>query len=114
MMAVILESGEPERMYTALSLLVSAASDGEEARGLVSFGALERLKAGGFPGHGGVFFRTLQEMLQLAGELEACRMWACAAAAEVNGITEPPPPLEGIMSTPRFLKETEGARLVVV
>jgi hypothetical protein len=61
-----------------------------------------------------VFFRTLQEMFELAGELETCRLWACAAAAEVNGITVPPAPLEGIMSTPRFLAETAGARLVVV
>jgi peroxiredoxin family protein len=40
MIAVILESGEPTRIYTALSLLVSTASEGEQARGLVSFGAL--------------------------------------------------------------------------
>jgi peroxiredoxin family protein len=114
MIAVILESGEPTRIYTALSLLVSTAAEGEEARGLVSFGALERLKAGGFEGHGGVFFRTLREMLALAGELDTCRLWACAAAAEVNGISDPPAPLEGVMSTPRFLEETAGARLVVV
>ena len=40
MIAAILESGEPERLYTGLSLLVSAAADGRPARGLVSFGAL--------------------------------------------------------------------------
>ena len=43
MIAAILESGEPERLYTGLSLLVSAAADGTEARGLVSFGALAAL-----------------------------------------------------------------------
>ena len=43
MIAAILESGEPERLYTGLSLLVSAAADGRPARGLVSFGALAPL-----------------------------------------------------------------------
>ncbi len=42
-LAAILESGDPERLYTGLSLLVSAASAGEEARGLVTFGALGAL-----------------------------------------------------------------------
>jgi peroxiredoxin family protein len=114
MLAVILESGEPTRIHTAFSLLVSTAAEGEAARGLVSFGALERLAGAGFAGHGGSFFRTLNEMLTLAGDLEDCRMWACSAAAEVCGVTQAPAPLEGIMSTPRFLKETAGARLVVV
>jgi len=36
----MLESGRLERLYTGLSLLVSAAADGRPARGLVSFGAL--------------------------------------------------------------------------
>ena len=40
MLAAILESGDLERLYTGLSLLVSAASDGQPARGLVTFGAL--------------------------------------------------------------------------
>jgi peroxiredoxin family protein len=114
MMAVILESGEPTRLYTGLSLLVSSAAEGEPARGLASFGALEQFAAGGFASHGGVFFRSLRELIATAGELEDCRLWACAAAAEVNGITVAPAPLEGIMSTPRFLQETAGARLVVV
>ena len=39
MLAVILESADPERLYTGLSLLVSA----EEARGLATFGALGAL-----------------------------------------------------------------------
>ena len=41
MIAAILESGRLERLYTGLSLLVSAAAEGRPARGLVSFGALE-------------------------------------------------------------------------
>ncbi len=46
-LAVILESGEPQRLYTALSLLVSA----DEARGLVSFGALPALIEADFDEH---------------------------------------------------------------
>ena len=40
MFAAILESGELERLYTGLSLLVSAAAEGRPARGLAGFGAL--------------------------------------------------------------------------
>ena len=40
MLAAILESDDPERLYTGLSLLVSAASEGREARALLTFGAL--------------------------------------------------------------------------
>lgn len=111
MMAVILESGEPTRLYTALSLLVSAAAEGEPARGLVSFGALRPLLAGDFGDD--LFGRSLGELKATAAELQECRLWACAAAAETTG-AELGPPLEGVMSTPRFLKETAGARLVVV
>src|SRR3954447_23801962 len=40
MIAAILESGELQRLYTGLSLLVSAAADGRPARALLGFGAL--------------------------------------------------------------------------
>lgn len=111
-MAVILESGEPTRVYTALSLLVSAAAEGEPARGLVSFGALPAL-LGDVPGDG-VFERSLRELRAVAAELPDCRLWACAAAVETTGLQPESPLLEGVMSTPRFLAETGGARLVVV
>ena len=112
MVAVILESGEPTRVYTALSLLVSAAAEGEPARGLVSFGALEPLLAD-VPGDG-VFERSLRELRATATQLEDCRLWACAAAVETTGRQPDGTLIEGVMSTPRFLKATEGARLVVV
>lgn len=111
-MAVILESGEPTRVYTALSLLVSAAAEGEPARGLVSFGALEPL-LGEIAGDG-VFERSLRELRATAAELPDCRLWACAAAVETTGREPDGHLIEAVMSTPRFLKETEGARLVVV
>ena len=130
MIAAILESGDPQRLYTALSLLVSAASEGEPARGLVSFGALEpllddRLQARGLRpeaaphvGAGGrdAFARTLGELRDTALELDDCRLWACAAAVEATGVSVATieERFDGVMSTPRFLRETAGARLVVV
>ena len=115
MLAVILESGEPTRVYTALSLLVSTAADGEPARGLVSFGALPVL-LGDPPRGEDTFGRTLAELRRTAADMEDCRLWACAAAVETQGVDreEVERHLDGVMSTPRFLRETEGARLVVV
>ncbi len=81
MIAVILASGRLDRLYTALSLLVSVAAEGEQARGLVTFGALGPM---------------------LDAELEARAL----LPAETR--------LEGVLSTPRFLRETGAARLVVV
>jgi peroxiredoxin family protein len=115
MLAAILESGEPTRLYTALSLLVSTASEGEPAWGLASFGALEVLLAE--PGEGAdAFTRTLAELRRAAAELDSCEIYACAAAVETTGVdrAEVERRLSGVMSTPRFLRETAGARLVVV
>lgn len=118
MIAVVLESGAPERLYTGLSLLVSAAAEGEPARGLASFGALPALLAEPLeaPGRPERFTRSLAELRALARELEELRMWACAAAMETHGF-EPAAlegRLDGVLSMPRFLRETAGARLVVV
>ena len=112
MIAVILESGEPARLYTALSLLVSTAAEGEPARGFVSFGALAALQED-LPGDD-VFHRSLRELRETAAELPDCRLWACAAAVDTTGHQPDGRLIEGVMSTPRFLKEATGARLVVV
>lgn len=130
MIAAILESGEFERLYTGLSLLVSAAAEGEPARGLVTFGALAPLlddgleeragRPGAAPGVADAgrkkFARTLAELRRTATELEDCRLWACAAAVEASGRdrAEVEARLDGVMSTPRFLREVAGAQLVVV
>lgn len=113
MIAVILESGEPARIYRALSLLVSVAADGEEARGLVGFGALAPLLDEP-PAGDDLFERSLRELRATAVALPECRLWACAAAVEVTGRRPAGPLIEGVMSTPRFLADTAGARLVVV
>jgi peroxiredoxin family protein len=130
MIAVFLESGELQRLYTGLSLLVSAASDGRPARALVGFGALapvldERLMARALrpeaapdvsDGGREAFARTLAELRDTAVELEGCRLWACAAAVEATGTSRAAVEarLDGVLSTPRFLREVAGADLVVV
>lgn len=103
MLAAILESGDPNRLYTGLSLLVSTAAEGEPARGLVSFGALGVLAGGAYDG-------ALRDLVDTLSELDDLTLYACAAAVAETGT-------DGgfaVMSTPRFLKETAGARLVVV
>jgi peroxiredoxin family protein len=130
MIAAILESGRPERLYTGLSLLVSAAADGTPARGLVSFGALAPLLddeiadralrsdvlAGADPGERDAFARTLSELRETALALPDCRLWACAAAVAASGVDRAAVEarLDGVLSTPRFLREVAGAQLVVV
>jgi peroxiredoxin family protein len=115
MIAVILASGEPERLYTGLSLLVSAAADGRQARGLATFGALEAL-LGEPEERDDTFGRTLAELRATAAELDEVRIWACAAAVETAGIDRArvDERLDGVLSTPRFLREVRDAQLVVV
>jgi peroxiredoxin family protein len=130
MIAAFLESGELQRLYTGLSLLVSAAADGRPARALVGFGALaplldDRLMARALRPEAApdvsdrgreAFARTLAELRDTAIELEDCRVWACAAAVEATGTDRAlvEARLHGVLSTPRFLREAEGAELVVV
>jgi peroxiredoxin family protein len=118
MIAAILESGEPERLYTGLSLLVSAAADGTPARGLVSFGAMGPMLDDEWLGAScrGTLRKTLLELRRTATELEDCKLWACPAALEVSGLDPSlaEERLDGVMSTPRFLREVDGASLVVV
>jgi peroxiredoxin family protein len=127
MIAVILASGRLDRLYTALSLLVSTAAEGEPARGLATFEALDPLlddqllaralrpdetPALSEPGRE-TFARSLVELRDTAAELPDCRIWACAAAVETTGL-ELAGRLDGVLSTPRFLREAGDARLVVV
>ena len=126
MIAVILESEQPERLHTGLSLLVSAASDGLEARGLASFGALPLLigptqalvahaEATSRVPDAARFAHSLGELRDACASLPELQIWACAAAADVHGITEETAMLRlaGICSTPRFLREVAGGELVV-
>jgi peroxiredoxin family protein len=124
MIAVILASGRLERIYTALALLVSAAAEGDEARGLVTFEALEPMLDAQL--HARALRRdetpalseplTLVELRATAAELPNCRIWACAAAVETTRTAraDVEAQLDGVLSTPRFLREIGDARLVVV
>jgi peroxiredoxin family protein len=130
MIAAILESGRPERLYTGLSLLVSAAADGTPARGLVTFRALRPLleteleawvlRSKALPGADGderrAFAHTLAELRETALVMPDCRLWACSAALSAGGLTraDAEAGLHGTMSTPQFLREVAGAQLVVV
>jgi hypothetical protein len=130
MIAAFLESGELQRLYTGLSLLVSAAADGRPARALVGFGALapmldDRLLARALRPEAApdvvdagreAFARTLAELRDTAIALDDCRLWACAAAVEATGTDRAlvEARLDGVLSTPRFLREVSGADLVVV
>jgi peroxiredoxin family protein len=130
MIAVILASGRLDRLYTALSLLVSAAAEGEPARGLVTFAALgpmldaeleaRALRPDETPALSAAgretFARSLAALRDTAAELPDCRIWACAAAVETTGAAraDVDARLQGVLSTPRFLRETGAARLVVV
>ena len=130
MIAAFLESGELERLYSGLSLLVSTAAEGRPVRALVGFGALaplldDRLQARALRPEAApdvseagreTFARTLAELRDTAIALDLCRIWACAAAVEATGTprAEVEARLDGVMSTPRFLREVAGADLVVV
>ena len=129
-LAVVLASGEVERLYSGLSVLVSTAADGAPCAGLAAFGGLELLLA---PDLGRrarapdatpslswagreTFARSLAELRDTALELEALALYACAASIETMGLAaaEVEVRLDGVRSTPRFLRENEGARLLFV
>ena len=112
----MLASGEPERLYSGLSLLVSGAVGGEACAGLASFRGLELLLADDLF-HQGIhrgeeFARSLLELRDMALELEALTIYACSASVETTALDISP--LAGVMSTPRFLERAAGARLLFV
>ena len=116
-LAAILASGEPGKLYSGLSVLVSTAVDARRCAALASFGALalivdpdlERTAAASGSDK---FARSLAELRDTALELETLTVWACAASVDTMDI-DPGPRLAGVMSTPRFLRETAGARRLI-
>jgi len=114
--AAILETDDPERVYTALSFVVSAASEGEPARVLLGFGGLAALdgerRAGAHVAHEEreAFAHTLDALWETA--LEICDVWACSAAAQAVGADTSR--LAGVISMPQFVREVSGARLIVI
>ncbi len=115
MLAAVLESDDHQRLYMGLSLLVSAAAEGQEARALVGFAALTALFEPPCPRHVLLaerepFARTFAELRDTA--LELCTVHACAAAAQATGADTSR--LAGVISTPQFLREVADAELIFV
>jgi len=129
-LAAVLASGEPERLYSGLSLLVSTATDGQPCAGLAAFRGLDLLLEDDLLSRAEVaeatpslswqgretFARSLVELRDTALELDALALFACAASVETMALTsaDVEERLTGVMSTPRFLRETAGAQLVFV
>jgi peroxiredoxin family protein len=129
--AAILSTGEPERLYSGLSVLVSQAADGAPVAALASFGALDLIldpdllrrvqEPDATPSLAWAgrekFARSLVELVDTALGLESLTMHACAAsvetmALEASGLVERG--LDGVKSTPRFLQDADGARLIFI
>jgi peroxiredoxin family protein len=129
-LAAVLASGEPERLYSGLSLLVSTAADGDRCAGLASFRGLDLLldddllaraeNAEATPSLSWqgreTFARSFVELRDTALGLDELSLYACSASVETMSLTSGAVEerLDGVMSTPRFLRETTGAQLVFV
>ena len=129
-LAAVLSSGEVERFYSGLSVLVSSATDGSRCAALASFRALALLIDDDLLRHAEepeatpslswagreTFARSLHELRDTALGLDGLDFYACAASVETMSLT--PAAVEerlaGVMSTPRFLREAQGAALIFV
>jgi peroxiredoxin family protein len=131
LLAAVLSTGEPERLYSGLSVLVSTAADGTQTAALASFGALDLLldpdllrrvqepEATPSLSWAGreTFARSLVELVDTALGLESLSVHACAASVETMALDAADLDargLDGVKSTPRFLEDTAGARLIFV
>jgi hypothetical protein len=109
-LAAILATRDPGELYSGLSVLVSTAVDGGRCAALAAFGALELIAATDLDARAPAGLgASLAELRTTALELDNLSVWACAASVESTGVGGGPP-LRGVMSTPRFLRETAGAR----
>lgn len=128
-LAVVLSSGELERLYSGLSILVSSAVEGRRSAALATFRALDLLLAGDLERRARdpdatpalswegreTFAASLSELRELALGLDGLELWACSASVETMGVGERAEEmLAGVVSTPRFLREAAGARLLFV
>ena len=123
-LAAVLASGEPERLYSGLSLLVSAASESKPCVALATFRALDLMLDASHaadtselpPGARDRFQRSFAELVEVARELDTVRLYACSASIEAMAVSaaEVESRLDGVMSTPRFLRAADGARLIFV
>lgn len=129
-LAAVVETPDLERFYSGVSVLVSTAADGEQCLALASFGGLatfldedlfrraqqpDLTPSLSWAGRD-TFARSLLELRDTALEMEALTIYACAASVESMSITVGSlgDQLAGVMSTPRFLRESGGAPLLFV
>ena len=126
----MISTGELERLYSGLSVLVSTAADGAPCAALAGFRGLELLLERDLAARARepdatpvlasegreTFARSLAELRDTALELEQLKLYACSASVETMELTTSQVEewLDGVMSTPRFLRETAGARLIFV
>jgi peroxiredoxin family protein len=128
-LAVILSSGEVERLYSGLSVLVSTAAEGERCVALATFRALALLLEPDLGRHAQepeatpslswagreTFGRSLAELRDTALGLDNLEIYACSASVETMALSQADVDerLAGVMSTPRFLRATAGARRLI-
>jgi peroxiredoxin family protein len=117
-------------MYSGLSVLVSAAADGAPCAALATFRGLDLLLDDDLIARAEfteatpslswqgreTFARSLLELRENALSLDSLSLFACSASVETMSLTQADveEKLDGVMSTPRFLRETAGARLLFV
>jgi hypothetical protein len=129
-LAAVVSTGDLERFYSGLSVLVSTAVDGERCAALAAFSGLDLLldedlyrraqepEATPSLSWAGreTFAASLLELRDTAFGLESLSLFACSASVESMSLT--PLAVEerlvGVMSTPRFLRETRGATFLFV
>jgi peroxiredoxin family protein len=129
-LAAVVSTGDLERFYSGLSVLVSAAADGQPCAALAAFGGLallldddlysraqqpEATPSLSWAGRE-TFARSLLELRDTALELDSLSVYACSASVETMSLTAGAVEerLAGVMSTPRFLRESRGATLLFV
>ncbi|GAC1317845.1 MAG: hypothetical protein NVSMB25_06300 [Thermoleophilaceae bacterium] len=129
-LAAVLSTGEPERLYSGLSVLVSATGEGTRCTVLVTFRALDLImdpdlgrrvqETNQTPSLTWVgretFAASLIELLDTALALEGITFRACSASVETMDFT--PATVEerlgGVISTPRFLAEIGASPLIFI
>ena len=129
-LAAVVSTGDLERFYSGLSVLVSTAADGEPCAALAAFSGLaamlddelfrraqepEVTPALSWAGRE-TFADSLVQLRDTALTMESLSVFACSASVESMSITAAAVEerLAGVMSTPRFLREARGATLLFV
>lgn len=108
----MIATGEPERLYAGLSIIVSKAADGEDCSVLLSFAGMELFTS---PMHEGApFDDSLRALRDQAVEMPNIRLYVCAATVELGQVEPSMEKLDGVLSTPRFLREVAGECVLFV